>query len=163
MMTPYRSREAKRNLQRGLEKMEQQLSPLQKVWRSIAAGRPAALEPDPVSGLQRSLELLRKFKQALAGIQGEVTSAAIVFTTDEMTPEAPAATVMLSEAKPQEALAFLMSTKSAPRILGMFFAAKDKSEKRFFIYPFDRTPEGLAKLGWAGQRQESGKTRKASN
>ena len=113
--------------------------------------------------LQRSLGLLRRFKSALAEVKGEVTSAAIVFTTSDMPADAPAATVILSEDKPHEALAWLLGTKSPAHVLGVFFAARHASEKRFFAYPFDRTAEGLRKLDWAGQRQHSGKVRDSNN
>jgi exonuclease VII small subunit len=164
MMTPYRSRAAKKNLQQGVEKMEQSLTPLQKSWRSIAAGRPAVMDLDDALAVwQRSLELLRKFKHAASEIQGEVTSAAIVFTTADMPAADPTATVLLSEAAPHEALGWLLSAKSTPHGIGMLFAARDANEKRSFAYPFDRTNEGSQMLGHALKKQRSGRVRNSTN
>jgi len=145
--------------------MEQSLTPVQKVWRSFAAGRPPQMESDPLQILQRSLELLRRLKSGLSTVGADVTSAGLVFTTPDMPPDHPTNTILLSEAQPHEALAILVGigSKHPVRVIGMIFGVKDASGKQSFAYPFDRTQDGLDKLGWTWKNQSSGSVKNSIN
>jgi hypothetical protein len=163
-MTPYRSQAAKKNLQKGLEKMEEKLTEAQRIWRSIAAGRPAAIQPDPVSILRPSLDLLRKLKRSLSGVPyAKLKSSSIVFTTADMTSACPAEVVPFSEDKPYEVLKFLMLTKSPAHVLGVLFMVQEGEDQRLFAYPFDRTDQGLAKFEWAKEQRQSRKGYRSMN
>jgi hypothetical protein len=164
MMTPYRSRAAKQNLQAGLGKMEKSLTPIQRAWRAIAAGRPPSeLKLDAINGLASVCNLRDRLEKTLKDSRGEITSAAIAFTCDAMPPDTPAATVLLARGKENEALAFMLRCKTPPSVLGAFFAVRDGQEKRLFVYPLDRSPEAIEKLEWLKERQLSGAALRSTN
>lgn len=64
MMTPYRTREAKRNLREGIKKMEAVMSPAAQVRRDFQLGRPPkdALPLHPITATDRAESLLADFR-----------------------------------------------------------------------------------------------------
>ncbi len=143
--------------------MEQVLTPLQRIWRTFAGGRPSNEDLDGVLGFSSAIKQHRRLLKVIGEDKNvALTSCLVVITGPSFTKDRQAVGLRLVEGSEQDLLSG-MSLHKAPRVLGLIAAIQSGAEKRMFGYPMDRTAKGLQAFNWEYQRQLTGVPQKATN
>lgn len=140
--------------------MEASLSPLQKIHRRFAAGRP----PNLVS--LSALTAVKAASDQLARLKGiieregmsedaEVKTSALVVRALDL-PGGLADTILVVPGKESETVALLESYPYGYVVAGLMFAVLNEGKMALLTYLIERTPEGAAALKWSFDRQMSG-------
>jgi hypothetical protein len=165
MMTPYRTREAKRNLREGIKKMEAVMSPAAQVRRQFRLGRP--MKPGESLPLhatvvwKRAYDALSRFRvlMALEKLEQKDVTAAIVFI-EQADPDQPHMLLMEENGKTDEECkqeVFAQLGRPDVIALGMIFRQFDAKEKKQTTFPYQFTglnERGIAVLKKAVEMQE---------
>lgn len=155
----------------GQKAMEEVLTPIQRAYRKFLSGRPPATPKNtPLGAVALATEQRQRLTKILADeglVRAHIVGMAVVVRFNPPVPETPSDTILVEEGKEGSAIAFLEQYGAKYRrpfvIAGLLFTVKDDQEKRFFVYPIERTPEGEQALLWSAKRQTQRKPHKAAN
>jgi hypothetical protein len=152
--------------------MEMNLTPMQRAYRKFLSGRrPDVPKNTPLGAVTLATEQRKRLTKILADEkklkQPRITSMAVVVRFTDARPNALAAAILVEDGKEGQAISTLemygAKRKREFIIAGLQFAVQDATEKRFFAFPIEYTPEGKAALLWSCQRQTSEEIRKGIN
>jgi hypothetical protein len=156
MMTPWRSRAAKRNLRAGIGKMEEKLTPADKVYRSFRAGRPFKKDrlmrpPDALAEVCGMRDKLRKLMQD-NGLNPNDSRAAVVF---QLALDEPPLVKVVPVGRETDVLDVMYGKYMAVTV-GALFALKDSERGiiRRWATPFLLNDEAEKMLGAALDEME---------
>jgi hypothetical protein len=156
MMTPYRTRVAKRNLRAGIEKMEGKLTVADRVYRAFRAGRPFKRDRllKPPMALAEVCEMRDKLRLAMqkAELDPQDTAAAIVF---QVALDGPPQVAVVRVGKETDVLDKMLGRYAAVTV-GALFALRDHERgiTRLWAHPFLISHEALTMLERALDSQE---------
>ena len=145
---------------------------MQRAYRKFLSGKPPDTPKNtPLGAVTLATEQRKRLAGILAGVEGlkqsRITGMAVVIRFTDTRSKVLADAITVEEGKEGRAVATLemygAKFKRDFIIAGLQFAVQDVTEKRFFAYPIERTPEGKAALLSSCQRQSSGEIRKGIN
>jgi hypothetical protein len=167
-MTPYRTQAAKKNLQAGVKKMEQIMSPAARVRRDFRLGRPPKPigeneQPEPLHPVvvwRRANEAVSSFRSRMtaAELKPRHVAAAIVYV-ERAAPDQPRLLALEEKGKsPEEMQSAAFEVLGRPDViaLGLIFGQIDERTKQKAIFPylfFGLNQRGMAVLKKAAAKE----------
>ena len=165
MMTPYRTRAAKKNLREGIKKMEKVMSPAAQVRRDFRLGRPLKEgEAQPLHPLvvwKRAMEALLRFRvnMTLAKLDPSHVTAVIVYI-EEADQDKPNFLMLEEPGRSiEDCQKAVFEQLSRPDViaLGMLFRQWDEQKKQQITFPYQfmgLNDRGIAVLRRAAELQD---------